>query len=300
MDFAELEIFREVALHGSVTRAAQALGRAQSNVTMRVQQLEEELGTNLFVRGNKRMTLSPEGERFLGYAQRLLAVAEEARQALREDTPSGLLRIGSMESTAASRLPQALLTFHRNNTNVKLEVTTGTTSRLISELRAHNLDCALIAHISEKSQRRKKWPADIPGIEGVHIVTEKLMLVSPIDFKLSGGSEELGAGPRAVAAFGQGCTYRRCADVWIASHGGEARWSVLDMPSYHAILACVVAGEAIGLIPESVLALYRDPFPVRAMPYMQVSTWLVRREEYRSAAYDAFLQSLRETIKDEA
>lgn len=68
MDLAALEIFRTVALEGSVTRAAERLGRVQSNVTTRVQQLEEQLGATLFLREGRRMVLSmaPRRRRPLG------------------------------------------------------------------------------------------------------------------------------------------------------------------------------------------------------------------------------------------
>ena len=100
MDFVALEIFCAVAAEGSVTRAAERLQRVQSNVTTRVRQLEDELGSALFLRENKRMALTPEGQIFLGYAQRLLALAEEARQALQPSQPQGRLRLGAMESSA--------------------------------------------------------------------------------------------------------------------------------------------------------------------------------------------------------
>src|SRR3989344_5303647 len=82
LDLAALDIFRTVAAEGSVTRAAERLQRVQSNVTTRVRQLEADLGTPLFLREGKRMALTPEGEVLRGYADRLLALAEEARQAV--------------------------------------------------------------------------------------------------------------------------------------------------------------------------------------------------------------------------
>ena len=87
MDFAALEIFRAVAQEGSVTRAAERLGRVQSNVTTRVQQLEEQLGATLFLREGKRMVLTPAGEALRGYADRLLALTEEARQSVHPSEP---------------------------------------------------------------------------------------------------------------------------------------------------------------------------------------------------------------------
>ena len=95
MDLAALEIFRAVAAEGSVTRAAERLGRVQSNVTTRVQQLEEQLGATLFLREGKRMVPTPAGESLRGYADRLLALAEEARQSVHPHEPGGRLRLGS-------------------------------------------------------------------------------------------------------------------------------------------------------------------------------------------------------------
>lgn len=104
MDLSSIEIFLAVASDRSVTKAAKAVGRVPSNVTTRIQQLEEDLGALLFSRDGKKMTLTREGETFLAYANRLMALALQARQAVRPLAPSGTLRVGTMESTAASRL----------------------------------------------------------------------------------------------------------------------------------------------------------------------------------------------------
>lgn len=61
MNHSTLEIFKIVAQEHSVTRAAKRLGRAQSNITTRIQQLEEELDVELFVRGNKDAALRRRG-----------------------------------------------------------------------------------------------------------------------------------------------------------------------------------------------------------------------------------------------
>lgn len=113
MDLSSLEIFRAVAGEASVTRAAQRLQRAQSNVTTRIRQLEEDLGVELFLRDGKRMSLTERGSQFLAYAEQLLALADEARQSMHPAEPGGRLRLGSMESTAASRLPALLATYHK-------------------------------------------------------------------------------------------------------------------------------------------------------------------------------------------
>lgn len=69
MNHTTLQMFKIVAEEQSVTKAAQRLGRVQSNITTRIQQLEDDLGVALFVRDSKKMILSPEGESFLSYTK---------------------------------------------------------------------------------------------------------------------------------------------------------------------------------------------------------------------------------------
>lgn len=174
MDLTALEIFRAVAQEGSVTRAAERLGRVQSNVTTRVQQLEEQLGATLFLREGKRMVPTPAGESLRGYADRLLALAEEARQSVHPHEPGGRLRLGAMESTAAARLPQPLAQLHAQWPGLVLELSTAPSRQLVEQVLAHQIDCALVA-----------WPppgidADAP-VEHTAVFAEALLLALPAD-----------------------------------------------------------------------------------------------------------------------
>ena len=75
MDLRALEIFRTVALEGSVSKAAVRLNRVQSNISTRIKQLEQHLRTPLFLRRNRGLMLTPEGRRLLPYAERLLQLS---------------------------------------------------------------------------------------------------------------------------------------------------------------------------------------------------------------------------------
>jgi DNA-binding transcriptional LysR family regulator len=86
MDLAALRIFKAVAEQGGITKAAATLHRVQSNVTTRVKQLEERLGTKLFNRQGRKLVLSSEGKVLLAYADRLLRLASEAQAALKGRT----------------------------------------------------------------------------------------------------------------------------------------------------------------------------------------------------------------------
>src|SRR5262245_41552731 len=90
LELSDLRLFKAVAETGGVTRAAARLHCVQSNVTARIKRLEADLGVELFVRAPRGMSLTPEGRRFLDYADRLLALAEEARAELSAE-PRGRL-----------------------------------------------------------------------------------------------------------------------------------------------------------------------------------------------------------------
>ena len=120
MDLVQLRMFCAVAETGSVARAAELLHRVPSNLTTRLKQLEEELGAALLIREKQRVRLSPMGHNFLGYAQRILALSEEAISMTRQGEPSGNFALGTMESTAATRLPALLSAYHQRCPAVSL------------------------------------------------------------------------------------------------------------------------------------------------------------------------------------
>ncbi len=145
LDLDALLIFRTVAEQGGITRAATKLNRVQSNVTTRVKQLEERLGTQLFTRTRNRLALSPEGELLLAYADELLRLASEAQAAVKSGKPRGVFRIGTLESTAAARLPAILARYHRAYPDVQIELFTGTSGALVARVHAFEIEAAFIA-----------------------------------------------------------------------------------------------------------------------------------------------------------
>ncbi|MEB5103008.1 LysR family transcriptional regulator NmoR [Pseudomonas aeruginosa] len=273
MDLSSLEIFRAVAHEASVTRAAQQLQRAQSNVTTRIRQLEEDLGVELFLRDGKRMSLTDRGSEFLAYAEQLLALADEARQSMHPAEPGGRLRLGSMESTAASRLPALLASYHKACPRVALEVSTGTSRALFDGVRARRLDCALVA-------AGPGWAGELDGsgLRGEPLFREELLMILPAEHPPVHDVAEVRL--RTLAGFARGCTYRQLAEDSLGTP-----LTVQEVGSYHAILACVAAGACVGVLPRSVLQLLGTP-PLRSLPLAEVDTWLVWRDGYATAAFE--------------
>src|SRR5262244_3177692 len=167
IDLETLKIFRTVVDEGGVVRAANKLNRVQSNVTTRIRRLEQHLGARLFRREGRSIRLSAEGHTLLAYADRLLRLAEEAVSEMRTGKPRGAFRLGSLESTAGSRLPPILSRYHTMFPEVIVELTTGTTGALIKRLTSFEIEAAFVSE-----------PFCAPHLEARPVFEEELVLVT--------------------------------------------------------------------------------------------------------------------------
>ena len=122
MELSQLRMFKTVADQGSIAKASEILHCVPSNITNRMKLLERELGVALFIRKGRGLVITPSGEILLGYASKILAFCQEARRALESSSePSGILRIGAIESAATGRLPAVLSKFHHDYPAVQMQ-----------------------------------------------------------------------------------------------------------------------------------------------------------------------------------
>lgn len=134
IDTQTLRAFLAVAETGSFSRAATRVHRSQSAVSMQIKKLEARLEETVFRRDSHRVELTPQGERLVGYARRLIQLHDTALAEVRGTAVRGTVRIGVMDDYATHVLPQILAGFGRRHAGVTLEVTTGMTAELIAEL----------------------------------------------------------------------------------------------------------------------------------------------------------------------
>ena len=282
MELSDLRIFRTVVQAGGVRRAAAQLHRVQSNVTTRVRQLEEELGVALFLREGKRLRPSPAGMVLLDYAERLLNLAQEAREALNDQAPRGVLRLGAMESTAAVRLPAPLSEYHHRYPDVTLELRTGNPQQLASAVLAGELDAALVTE-----------PLPDAPFEKIPLFEEELVLVAEADHPRIRSARDLKM--RTILVFEPGCPHRKRLEDWFARNRHIPERTI-EMSSYHALLGCAVAGMGVALMPRSVV----DAFPARgrlsvhslAPPQGRARTVMIWRKETQTAKIRALAETL--------
>lgn len=243
MELQSLKYFYAVAQAGSFLAAAQKLGYAQSNLSVRIRNLEKELGTPLFIRSKEGTQLTERGRLLLAYAEKILPLAEEAESAVKYGQPRRTqLRIGSLESAAMTYVPALLAAYHQKFSAVALAVTTGTTAENIARLQNHGIDCAFIA-------------GQLPGehFSAIRLPDAPLCVVAAADTPAEEPLEKVLQKPLVV--FPEGCTYRRQLEALLAAKGLVPS-GMITLSSLGAILASVSAGLGVSLFPERLLPCF--------------------------------------------
>ena len=268
----DLRVFQTVAETGSMSRAAEVLHCVQSNVTSRIQGLEAQLGTPLFYRKARGLSLAPGGRVLLDYAENVLRLLSEAEKAVTNSAGAdsaearGSLKIGAMETTAAVRLPTALAAFHAQHPAVELSLTTGPTQTLVEQVLAYELDGAFVGGAIEH-----------PELTQSEMFQEELVLVTEPG---CAGPEEIGR--RVLLVFREGCSYRARAEAW-AREAGLLPLRRMEFGTVEAILGCVGAGMGVTLLPRAVVErpAYGTALRCHALPTHlgRITTYFVHRSD---------------------
>ena len=242
MDSADLAVFAAVARSGGINKAARALNTVQSNVTQRIRLLEEELGVPLFDRHSRGVTMTTAGAQLLPYAERVGSLLAEARRAATNGpVPSGLLSIGSLETTTALRLPPILAAYATAYPEVDIQLQTGTAASLIADVLEHRVEGAFVP-----------GPVGHADLIETPIVEEELVLVTA---PASPSLERLARAKTRdakIIVFRAGCTYRRMLEELLAAHGiTDIRR--LELGTLDGIIGCAAAGVGVTLLPRAVV-----------------------------------------------
>ncbi|MCW8949549.1 MAG: LysR family transcriptional regulator [Sedimenticola sp.] len=262
MEVSSLRIFLSVADTGGISAAAEKLHYVQSNVTARIKKLEEELGAALFVRQSRGMSLTAAGRVLRDYAERILRLELQATDAVRGTIENGgSIRLGSMETTMAIRLPAILKELHAQMPLAEITVSTGRTEGLIRDVLEHRLDCAYVG-----------GPVEHPEIESRVAFEEELVLVT---------SKEA-VQQNVLLVFRTGCVYRARAEQWLREEG-LLPYSLMEYGTLEGILGCVDAGLGCTLMPKAVVerSAFRVDVDISPIPahIAMIQTLLIRRRD---------------------
>jgi DNA-binding transcriptional LysR family regulator len=244
---------------GSFNRAADHVGRSQSAVSQQMRKLEDRVGTPLFRKSGRGLALTEAGETLLAYAQRLLALNDEAASALRGVAVGGKVRFGLPIDFAEIWLPQALGQFRRAHPAVRFEAVVDRNRRLLERLDHGDLDLVL-------SLRNGARPDARP------IGTLPLAWLGPA----AGAALDDDDQPVRLAVFDAPCFFREAAIAALDRAG--VRWRIaFTTSSLHGLWAAVEAGLGVTLrtaagLPAGVRAIDGEPrLPAPLAPAFDVS-----------------------------
>ncbi|MBI6750930.1 LysR family transcriptional regulator [Pseudomonas syringae] len=282
LDLDSLQIFKAVVDFGSITNAASQLNRVQSNITTRVKNLEQRLGVELFARRGGKLTPSQEGALLYQYAERLLSLAAEAESAMKNARTHGVLRIGTLESTAAARLPPLLSTYHERYPEVQVELVSGSTDDLINRVHRGDVETAFVSD-----------PFNSSGLDSAEAFVEELVLITGRNSSVKNARDLRG---QTILTFAQGCSYRRIYEGWLETCNVQPT-RIMELASYHAITACAAAGTGVAIMPRSVLAAVQAENLVSVLPLPGKIGRTRTRLVWQKGQYSSVMQTLLDELQ---
>jgi DNA-binding transcriptional LysR family regulator len=261
MDSSLLKVFVEVAQENSITKAANKLNFAQSNVTSRIKQLEKSLGFPLFHRVPKGVILSKEGEKLYPYAVEIVKKVELATFSMKNINNQEHLIIGSTESNATTRIVPFLQQLHTDFPNMSLELITNTTREITKELLDYKVDIAFISGIPKHND---------------------LIILNKIDEEIVIVESENTKASNVFLSFKNGCAYNEFGQNYLKTSSNED-FKTLEFGNYEIILGCVKAGMGKSLLPMSIVKKhkYENDLKITTLPkeLANMPTCLVCRKD---------------------
>lgn len=170
MDFRSLYYFVTVAKELNITRAAAVLKMSQPPLSNRIKQLEEDLGTTLFIRRKRGLQLTSTGKILYKRARQVLELADHTREEITnyEKELSGHLMIGGVEGRAPFLIARWIAGFREEFPLVTYTIRSGGSDDILEQLQRHLIDIAVIAApynpemLNGFSVGRQPWVAMIP------------------------------------------------------------------------------------------------------------------------------------------
>lgn len=294
MDLSQLEVFLTVAREGRFSRAAEKLFRTQSAVSQTIRKLEEELGEPLFDRTSREGVLTDAGQVLQGYAEKLVNLRSDAREALVElrELHAGRLVIAANELTVLYLLP-VLAEFRRLHPMIKIVVQRALGSHIPDDLLRHSVEIGVLTYDPQE-----------PLLHSVIVYLDELAFVVPPSHPLASAKQvsikQLGA--ESFVAHIVSSPYREKVIQAFRRHKTPLHMDV-ELPTLQAIKRFLVMGNGVALIPEISVEgeLARGELvriPVKELQLHRKLRLIYRKEASLSHAARAFLKVAEATARE--
>jgi len=170
MECRDLQVFLSVASHLNYTRAGEELNLSQPSVSVRIRQLETELGLKLFEQLGKKVALTDAGQLLVPYARRVIAAVDDARHAIDElqGLERGSLRIGASTTPGMYLVPQLVAEFKQRHPKIEIHLGIKDTREVEDGVLRNEFDFGFVGgHLATVEVTALPW------------LTDELLLVVP-------------------------------------------------------------------------------------------------------------------------
>lgn len=176
MDVRDLQIFLSVAKHLNYTRAGEEVNLSQPSVSIRMRQLERDLGSKLFEQLGKRIVLTEAGQLLVPYATRIIAAMDDARHAIDElqGLERGLLRIGASTTPGMYLIPRTIAHFKRRYPKIEVHLAVKDTRQIEDGVIRNEFDFGFVGgHLAGDEVNVLPW------------ITDEIILIVPLGHRLA-------------------------------------------------------------------------------------------------------------------
>jgi DNA-binding transcriptional LysR family regulator len=240
MQLAQVEGFVEVARRGNVSRAAESLFITQPALTARIGALEAEIGTQLFRRGRRGMSLTDAGRAFLPHAERALRALRDGAAMVGQVPIGEGLVLGAAPAISTYTLPALLVRFVADRPDARLVVRTGHSEEILEQVVRGDLDVGLIRALHH------------PDIELLTILEDELVLVAepghPLARRHRIGPTQIG--DARLILFDRTSSFYDLTRSLFRQAGSPPR-GVLELDNIDAAKRMVLAGLGVALLPKT-------------------------------------------------
>jgi DNA-binding transcriptional LysR family regulator len=234
LDSELLRSFLFVVRHGSITRAALALHRTQSAVSVQIKRLETALGVTLFTREPRGVSLTPAGEQLLGEASQILAMLDRVSRSFRSESVEGPVTVGVPDDYGSNVLPAMLADFARSHPGAEVSVRCGFSTGFPDAVANDELDLAV--YVSSPGE-----------MQGDFLAAEETIWAVARHFALPPAGEAL-----PVVLFDRTCWWRDAATAAL-DKAGRAYRIACSSESVAGVKAAIAAGLGVGVLARSSL-----------------------------------------------
>jgi DNA-binding transcriptional LysR family regulator len=279
LDMDLLRSFAALADHGTLAQAAPRVNRTQAALSLQMRKLEEQSGEALFRRDARKLALTEAGELLLSYARRILALNDEAQEAIHRSQVSGAVRFGASQDFGEAWLPPVLAQFRQSHPAIALEVRVDGGTRLVSAVQSGELDLALALGLGDRAN-------------AITIGHLPLAWIAHRDFHW-----ERKDGPLPLALFTSPCRFRSKGIAELDAAG--IPWHIaLTSPGLYGVWAAVNAKLGVTVrTPEGLLSDLAVCDRRLGLPNLgSVDVSLFVRQGRRSSAVESLVELLRDRL----